>query len=135
MEASFGEKMDALDLIINALKDHEKNLDRISERFESLIGDRIVNESRVPRKEEQLTSTPAKKGFYVICYEWSEFKDNCRGARVVTFEIEQNSFHIYAIVNGDVFKYSEKSPTIVKEFLSMELGVPKKDIIRGKISS
>jgi len=35
--SGFNEKIDAFDLIINALKDHEKRLDEISHRLESLV--------------------------------------------------------------------------------------------------
>jgi hypothetical protein len=135
VESGFPDKMDALDLIINALKDHEKKLDEISEHMESVFGNRLVDERRVPRKEEPLMATPTIKGLLVICKEWIEFKDICRDAKVVTFEIEQNSLHLYAIVNGNVFKFSEEMPKIVEEFLSNELGVSKKDIIKGKVAS
>jgi len=40
-DVSYTEKMDVLDLIIEALKEHEKVLDEISHRLESCLGEEM----------------------------------------------------------------------------------------------
>lgn len=111
MESGFSEKMDALDLILNALKDHEKRLDDISHRIESLFSQLSINEPKAIKKEEQRIEPPrVKKEPFAICNKWSEFKDICNGAKMVAFQIENNFFHVYSMINEKVFRYSEDLP-------------------------
>ena len=115
MASDFNEKFDALDLVMNALRDHEKKLDDISHRLESLFDGQLIDKSKVVRKEEQLIETPmAERIPLVIFRKWNEFKNTCSGARRATFEIENNFFHVYAMINGDIFRYSEKLPNKLK---------------------
>lgn len=111
--SGFHEKMDAFDLIITALKDHEKRLDAISNRLKSMINEvkTEIDKIGVVKKEERRIEPPAvKKAPLVICNKWNEFKDRCKGAKIVTFEVEKNFFHVYSMVSGDVFRYSEGLP-------------------------
>lgn len=42
---SFTEKIDALDLIIEVLKDHERKLDEVSQRLENILEKRDLREN------------------------------------------------------------------------------------------
>lgn len=111
MESGFNEKMDTLDLIINALKDHEKRLDDISQRLEDLVKGLSIDAHEAGKKEEQkIEPLRAKKGPLVICSRWEEFKNVCKDAKIVAFEVEENLFYAYSMVGGDVFRYSEELP-------------------------
>lgn len=107
----FSEKLDTLDLMINVLKDHEKRLDELSHRLENICRGLSAEEIEVEKKEETRTEPPrVRKGPLVICNKWNEFKDVCRGTKIVAFEIEGKFFHTYSMVNDDVFRYSEDLP-------------------------
>ncbi len=138
--SGFPEKMDALDLVITALKDHEKRLDALSHRLEGLtnalmldhlegITDSLAPDKAGTAKREELEAAletkrvlPAarrgerkelenvKTSPLIICSNWGDFKGKCRNARAVTFEVEDNFFHVYSMVAGNVFRYSERLP-------------------------
>lgn len=100
------DKMDALDLVINALKDHEKRLDSIVNRLEG-----VSDKTAPPTTGEGRRGPPAvERAPFVVCRDWGEFKGRCRDARIVTFETENNLFSVYAMVKGNVFRYLEPLP-------------------------
>ena len=116
------EGINAFDLVINALKAHEKQLDEISERLdeiakrmEILLAGELYEKNKVERTEEQkVTTRPTKMGPTIICTEWRAFKETCLGSRRVTFQIAENSFQVHAISNGDIFRYAEDLPNQIK---------------------
>lgn len=115
MESNSGyhEKMDALDLIINALKDHEKRLDEISHKLETVFKEVKTMETgrvRVIKEAKRVEPPPPKRKPLVICNKWSEFKERCKNAEMVAFAVEENRFQVYAMVSGDVFQYAEELP-------------------------
>ena len=115
MESNSGyhEKMDALDLIINALKDHEKRLDDISHKLERVFKKVTTGETRqvrVDEEEKRVEAPPPKRKPLVICKKWSEFKERCTNAEMVAFEVEENRFQVYALVSGNIFQYAEELP-------------------------
>ena len=115
MESNSGyrEKMDALDLIMNALKDHEKQLDEISHRLEQTFKQtktRKPNTIEVVEKTQQTKPSPRKRAPQVIFNKWSEFKETCQNPKMVAFEVEGKRFHIYALMDEDVFTYEETLP-------------------------
>ncbi len=116
MESNSGyhEKMDALDLIINALKDHEKRLDDISHKLERVFKEvktRETRQVRVDEEEKRVEAPPPHRKPLVICKKWSEFKERCTNAEMVAFEVEENRFQVYALVSGDIFQYAEELPS------------------------
>ncbi len=116
MESNSGyhEKMDALDLIINALKDHEKRLDDISHKLERVFKEvktRETRQVRVDEEEKRVEAPPPQRKPLVICKKWSEFKERCTNAEMVAFEVEENRFQVYALVSGDIFQYAEELPS------------------------
>ncbi|MFH0748624.1 MAG: hypothetical protein V1915_01700 [Candidatus Bathyarchaeota archaeon] len=115
MASGFNEKIDAFDLIINALKDHEKRLDEISHRLESLFEEQPSEKGREVKKEEQVSAPPPVKGGpQVICSEWNEFKETCKEAKMITFEVKNNTFQVYAMVKEEIIRYLEDFPNMLK---------------------
>ena len=113
MEPGFNDKMDALDLIITALKDHEKRLDDISNRLEDLFITLSSEEKSTKTEEYKKGSANFKKEPIVVCTKWSEFKATCkcvRGAKTVTFGIEENVFQVYSSINEEIIRYTEELP-------------------------
>jgi len=112
-DSGYREKMDALDLIMNALKDHEKQLDEISHRLEQTIKKKKTGEPsniKVVEETQKNEASPRKRSPLVIFSKWSEFKGTCQDSKMVAFEIEGNSFHVYALVDENVFTYQETLP-------------------------
>ena len=109
--SGFHEKMDALDLIINALLDHEKRLDAISHRLEKLVSSTSLKESaRVAKETHKFEPRIVEKPPRVIFNNWSEYTTTCRGTTMVAFEVEGNRFHVYTLVDDRVFTYVETLP-------------------------
>jgi hypothetical protein len=107
----FHEKMDALDLVINALLDHEKQLDAISHRLENLTSHTSLKEKapvipQTHRPEPSVVESSPR----LVFHNWSEYTTTCRGATMVAFEVEGNRFHVYTLVDGRIFTYVEALP-------------------------
>ena len=99
----FHEKMDALDLIINALLDHEKQLDAISHRLENLTSHTTLTESEYVTPEVQsIEPRVVEKPPRIVFNNWYEYTAACRGATMVAFEVEENRFHVYTLVDGRI---------------------------------
>ena len=104
------DKLDAFDLIMTALKTHEKQIDHLLHEFEVVL-------------EEFKTGYTGKKGIakkekgrapLVILKRWSEFKETSRDAEMIAYEIEGNRFHVYSMASGRVFAYVEALPDKVR---------------------
>jgi hypothetical protein len=112
--AGFHEKMDALDLVINALLDHEKRLDAISHRLETLAS-RTTRPERTRRPPEAQRRAPLEPRVVdqppqVLFHNWSEFATTCRGAAMAAFELTANHFAVYALLENRIFTYGEDLP-------------------------
>ena len=110
-DSEFPEKIDALDLIITALKDHENRLDMISERLEILTNNLASREDETRRSVERRVEPVARSKAITRCHNWSEFRDRCTGSLNVSFEFEGNTFNVSVMIDGYVFTYSERLPT------------------------
>ncbi len=140
------EKMSALDFIISVLKEHEKTLDSLIEKFESIL----QSISAITKREE---ATPKTEGRIKIkCLEWSEFRDASEGAGIVSYQIG-DKIKIQALKENVIYEYEETvprhvgvmecgikvkfkanlDPLNIKKSLSKELDVPEKQIIRGEV--
>jgi hypothetical protein len=104
----FHDKIDAFDLVITALKDHEKRLDTLSERLESLVS--TLGRVSLPVKKPSSESQYSQGHLTVVCAQWNEFRESCQNAAIITFEIEDSVFHIYAKVDDVMFCYFEPLP-------------------------
>jgi hypothetical protein len=204
MSNEFPEKMDALDLIINALKDHEKRLDEISHQLHNVLQeartDTAVLEEGPPREPNQKTRPLPSHTVLprIQCTDWPEFiaQFKNQNAALVTYQVDENTFTVNSMTNDFILMYTEPlpqkrlqvtedatrvsfnkstlhnldlleviinrrlkcglalsiksqtvvendqpdfvltftiSPTAVKNFLTKELGIPKKNIVAGNI--
>ncbi|MEM2341529.1 MAG: hypothetical protein QXX94_00500 [Candidatus Bathyarchaeia archaeon] len=152
---SDSEKMNALDFVINVLREHEKNLDALISRLEEILTElstkgeeREIEEKAETKKAPKAIGVPVN----IICESWSDFKDACSGAEVITFH-QNNALSIKALQGNIIYEYREALPTHlgslrcgipvrlqanldvseIKKALSKELNVPESRIIKGEI--
>jgi hypothetical protein len=155
--------LEALDFIINVLKEHEKDLDRLIGQLgiitESLgetgeITGKIENiEDRVASLQDEITSlikcvaapkatVPSyTRGTPVImkCKQWEDFKNMAAGAETVSyiFKEAENSFQADALANGRVVSYTGEFPqnsSLLKLWLSRELDIAEEVIFEGVLN-
>ena len=153
------EAFEALDFIINVLKEHEKDLDRLISQLgiitESLgetgeISGKIESiEDRLGSLQGEITNlikyiaAPKNAPAYahgppviVKCRQWEDFKNLAAGAETVSFlykEMEK-SFQADALKKGKVLSYTGDFPqntSLLKLWLSKELEVAEEDIFEG----
>jgi hypothetical protein len=116
MDSGFDGKIDALDLIITALKEHEKRLDEISHRLEDLSRAQPDDEDKPTKMKEidrslRRDSFKTKKEPLVVCATWSEFRAASRDANTVAFDIEGRFFNVYSLTDENIMKYKEELPS------------------------
>jgi hypothetical protein len=138
------EALEALDFIINVLKEHEKDLDRLirelgktSEKF----GDTGALSSKIGGIEERLSSLqteisniigfisssqrekvaekvvlPHGTPLIVRCKQWEEFKVLASGSETVSFLFKETerAFQVDALKEGKVLTYSGEFPQDTK---------------------
>ena len=108
--SEYGDKLDTIDLIITALKEHEKLLDSVYQKLETLVDKFSVKEPTpepmIPREQKRVSAGL----LFIACTHWQDFKAKCKRAPVVTFELRDDAFSVYVKVKGDIFRYSEKIP-------------------------
>jgi hypothetical protein len=160
---SSNDALEAVDFIINVLKEHEKDLDgligqlgviteslgetgEISNKIEKIenritnLQDEIINlikQLNVPREVSayniQRTSVTVK------CIQWEDFKNLARGAENVSylFKETEKTFQADAVVNGKVISYTGEIPNnnkLLKLWISKELEMAEKDVFEGVLS-
>lgn len=136
------EALEALDFVINVLKEHEKDLDRLVGELGSItssVGETGEIADKIDRVEERLStlqteltslvgnlSSPRKplttlatsRGPSVIvrCKQWDDFKTLARGSDTVSFLFKETekSFQADALKNGQVLTYSGDLPKDLK---------------------
>jgi len=139
-------KMNALDFVIVALKEHEKTLDSLSNKLEKAL--KNLSEASGKTKPRVRSNHNVK----IICEEWSEFKDACIGAEAVSFQLE-DGLRVQALQDNIIYEYREPIPTRienmrcgiqvkfqaplkpfdVKRFFLKELNVQDTGIMQGEI--
>jgi hypothetical protein len=118
MSQGFPEKMDALDLIINALKDHEKRLDEISHQLQNVLQDAVPRTSELeeapPRDSTQKTRSLQTRTTLprIQCSDWHEFLTQFKHqkATLITYHIDENSFTVSSMTDDFVLMYTEPLP-------------------------
>jgi len=159
---SNNDALEAVDFIINVLKEHEKDLDRlisqlsiITETFGETgeitgkiekIEDRITNlqdeignlikRLNIPR---DIPSYSRGTAVTVKCRQWEDFRSLAAGAETVSylFKETEKTFQADAVVNGKVISYSGEFPKdtqFLKLWLSKELDVNEKNVFEGVLS-
>ncbi len=108
---SFDEKMDAIDLIINVLREHEKSLDELVSRLEELLA------KATPAGEEAGGEGPTIR---VLVKDWKEFRERCSGAKIASFEVQDKQFRVSALKGGVLHVYEEMMPDMEIRFREKE---------------
>jgi hypothetical protein len=120
-DLNFQKKMDVLDLIINVLKEHEENLDKLADKFENVLNKLFSVENKISNLNETFAQflfskrTNSKYSNQVTlteCKGWTEFKDRSAGAHTVAFEVEENVFTVNSSLGDVVYRYSEFLPEL-----------------------
>ena len=134
------EALEALDFIINVLKEHEKDLDRlisqlgiiteslgetgeitgkfetIEDRISTLQGEitNLIKYLGTPKEvASSSTYSPQKTATVnVKCRQWEDFKNMAAGAETVSylFKDGENSFQADALKNGRIVSYTGEFP-------------------------
>ena len=152
------EALEALDFIINVLKEHEKDLDRLIRQLGIItesIGETGEITGKIDSKEDRLSSLQgeitnlikyigAPKGspsyahgppVIVKCRQWEDFKNLAVGAETVSYHFKETekSFQANALKKGRVVSYTGEFPsnTLLKLWLSKELDVAVESIFEG----
>ena len=156
------EALEALDFIVNVLKEHEKDLDRLINALGEVtkrFGETGELTEKIGKVEERLSSIqteisgliksissagepPAyRRGPPVIvrCKQWEDFKVLASGAETVSFlfKEEEKAFQADALKEGRVLTYSGEFPRdvrLLKMWLSRELNVAEEKIFEGVLA-
>jgi hypothetical protein len=153
------EALEALDFIINVLKEHEKDLDRLIGQLGIItesLGDTGEMAGKIEKIEDRLSSlqgeitnlikhigTPKVSPSYgqgstmiVKCRQWEDFKNLATGAETVSyvFKDSDKSFQADALKNGRILSYKGDFPQnthLLKLWLSKELSVSEANVFEG----
>lgn len=156
------EALEALDFIINVLKEHEKDLDRlinelgkiagkfgqsgelsnkiegVEERLSSIQGEvsGLIKELSSPK---ELTLHARGPPVIVRCKQWDDFKVMAKDAETVSFLFKEaeKSFQADALKEGRVLTYNGEFPRdskLLKFWLARELGVPEESVFEGVLA-
>ncbi|OYT48919.1 hypothetical protein B6U79_02550 [Candidatus Bathyarchaeota archaeon ex4484_231] len=119
----FQEKIDVLDIIISILKDHEENLSKIIDRFDSVCEDISAFEEKVSLLDKCLERLDGLKIRNVVgavgtkgplvtvkCKDWLAFKSASQGALLVAFEVVGDRFFFSSVSDLFIFTYSAGLP-------------------------
>lgn len=156
------EALEALDFIINVLKEHEKDLDRLIGQLGIItesLGETGEIAGKIEKIEERLStiqteitdlikfiSSPRQTPVYphgppviVRCKKWEDFKTLAAGADTVSYQFKETerSFQADALKEGRVLTYSGEFPQnarLLKIWLSRELEVAEEKIFEGVLA-
>jgi hypothetical protein len=108
-ESGFDEKIDVIDLIINVLKDHEKQLDELVARLEDALAAEAPK--RTPQARELIEREPAGgTAVTASLKKWTEFTRRCASAGLVAFDVDRGNFRVSAMAGGGLYTYEEEVP-------------------------
>lgn len=158
------ESLEALDFIINVLKEHEKDLDRfitqlgiitenlgetgeiagkienIEDSISSLQGEitNLVKNIPATQTASSASYTPTNS-VNINCRQWEDFKSMAAGAETVSylFRTSENTFQANAIKKGKLISYTGDFPPnsrLLKLWLSKELNVAEDDVVEGALN-
>ena len=156
------ESFEALDFIINVLKEHEKDLDRLIKELGEVI-DKFGQSGELSNKIEKIDdrlssiqgevagiikklSSPKELSLQargtpitVECKQWEDFKVMAKGADTVSFIFKEaeKSFQTGALKEGRVLTYNGVFPLnykLLKFWLAGELAVPEESVFEGVLA-
>ncbi len=151
------EALEAIDFIVNVLKEHEKDLDRLIQQLATItesLGETGEVTTKIEKVEERLStiqnevtglikylSTPKEAPAYpmgppviVKCKQWQDFKTLAVGAETVSYQLQEKTFQADALKEGRVLTYTGQFPQnihLLKIWLSKELNVTEEKIFEG----
>jgi len=153
------EALEAIDFIVNVLKEHEKDLDRLIGQLATVtesLGETGEIAGKIEKVEERLStiqnevtnlikylSTPKETPTYPIgppvtvkCKQWKDFKTLALGAETVSYQFQETekTFQADALKNGKVLTYTGQFPQnthLLKTWLAKELNVTEEKIFEG----
>ena len=153
------EALEALDFIINVLREHEKDLDRLINQLGTItetlgetgeITGKIENvETRLTTLQNEITNLikyigspretpPYAHGPPVIvkCKQWEDFKILAAEADTVSYQFKETekTFQADALKNGKVLTYTGQFPQnarLLKTWLAKELDITEEKIFEG----
>ena len=106
MSSDRDDRVDMLDLLINLLKEHEKKMDELTYRLETLL------DERTPPTEPPRRTPEGISGVVARVSSWREFKRQCTGALSVAVEIDERIFKVTALSRNILFAYEEEVPVL-----------------------
>ncbi len=103
-------KVEALDFVIQVLKEHEKKLDRLAERLESVLGS--LKRTREPEAIEEARRLPEMPATASLMQHsnWLEFRRACSRAKILAFHLEEGVITMTCLAGNFVHLYSEPIP-------------------------
>jgi len=156
------EALEAIDFIVNVLKEHEKDLDKLIHQLANItesLGETGDLTTKIEKVEERLStiqneitnlikylSTPQQPPAYpmgppviVKCKQWQDFKTLALGAETVSYQSKETekTFQADALKDGKVLTYTGEFPqntTLLKTWLSKELNVTEEKIFEGVLA-
>ena len=156
------EALEALDFIINVLKEHEKDLDRLIGQLATItesLGETGEITDKIEKVEERLTtlqneitglikyiSSPKPTPAYppgppvtVKIKQWQDFKNLAAEAETVSYLYKETekTFQADALKNGKVLTYTGEFPqnaNLLKIWLAKELNIPEEKIFEGLLA-
>jgi hypothetical protein len=118
-ESGFDEKIDVIDLIINVLKDHEKQLDVLVARLEEALAAEAPK--RTPQERELIEREPAGGAAVTASLKkWTEFTRRCASAGLVAFDVDRGNFKVSATVGGVLYTYEEEVPDMENRYKKVD---------------
>ncbi|MCX6649581.1 MAG: hypothetical protein NTV61_09400 [Candidatus Bathyarchaeota archaeon] len=112
-----------MDLILNVLKEHEKNLDSLVLQ----LGE-TVSQQNTPGK----ISPHGLSQHKIVLRKWPEFRERCLHSDTLTFDIEGDKFKVFSLKNDVFFIYFETIPEVA---IKMEKNSDKIIIESGDLMS
>jgi len=103
-DEEYSEKMNALDLVINVLKDHENRLDELLWKLESIITSNTKNSETKP---QHLETPKHAEPHMTQCKEWAEFKGKSKGARRAAFRVGAEVLTVDSVTDEGGYRYVE----------------------------
>jgi hypothetical protein len=155
------EALEALDFIINVLKEHEKDLDRLINELAKVtgkLGQPGEVSNKIEKVEERLSSiqgevtglikelsspkdliSHARPPVIVRCKQWDDFKMMAKNAETVSFVSKESekSFQADAFKAGRVLTYNGDFPRdakLLKFWLARELDVGDENVFEGVLA-
>lgn len=153
------EALEAIDFIVNVLKEHERDLDSLIQQLATVtesLGETGELTAKIEKVEERLTSiqdevtnlikyisTPKEAPTYpltppviVKCIQWQDFKTLALGAETVSYQLKERekTFQADALKEGRVLTYTGQFPQnthLLKTWLANELNVTEEKIFEG----